>query len=134
MRGLTPAALIAVLLLAPVGGAATAQTREATFPVAQGFDDRMTVVSGAMELDAPAVTESAAFFRTTGADIRGLTKVCWQAAGLPPQCADGPLRIVVPRGVSFGFNSQVPYRATVTADHALASFVDLSQAEGVDAS
>ncbi|MHB1261298.1 MAG: hypothetical protein ACYC2H_06245 [Thermoplasmatota archaeon] len=128
-------ALLALGLLAPGVLGATAEHREATFPMANGFDDRMTVVSGAMDLHAPAVRESAAFFRSSGAEILGLTKACWQAvADVPAQCADGVLKVVVPKGTSFGFNSPHGYAVDVHADHALATFVDLGDAAGFDPS
>lgn len=127
--------LLALGLLAPGAMGATAEQREASFPMADGFDDRMTIVSGAMELRAPAVRESAAFFRPSGVEVLGLTKVCWQAvADVPRQCADGVLKVVVPDGISFGFNSPHGYAVAIDADHALATFVDLGRAPGFDRS
>jgi hypothetical protein len=127
--------VLALVLLAPLVSAVVEQRREATFPMAEGFDDRLTIVSGSLDLKAPAVRDSAAFFRTSGADIRGLTRVCWQVAlAQSEQCAEGPLKVVIPEGTSFGFNSPAPYPMSVVARHALVTFVDLSKADGFDPS
>jgi hypothetical protein len=119
------------VLLAPIASAAQQQHREAIFPMAQDFEDRLTVVSGSLDLRVSAAQDSAAFFRTSGVDIRGLTRVCWQVSLTKSQeCADGPLRVVVPEGSSFGFNSPSPYPLSVVASHSLVTFVDLSNAKG----
>lgn len=129
------AVLIAVIvfgLLMPAASAATEQRREASFPMAQGFEDRLTIVSGTVAIDAPNVSGSAGFFRTSEVRIGGLTKVCWALVGSIEQCADGALSLVVPAGSSFGFSSPVSYPVEVSAVHGLVTFVDLSKADGFD--
>jgi hypothetical protein len=125
-------ALLVLALLAPAASAAVEQ-RQATFPMGQGFEDRLTIVSGEMSLSAPGVDDSAGFFRTTAMSITGLTRACWQS-GLAnlPTCVDGPLRLVIPAGASFGLNSRTPYAVDLDAAHALVTFVDLGEADGFD--
>ena len=124
-------AVLAVSLLMPVASGAIVQEREAVFQMAEGFEDRLTVVSGEMELSPPAVSGSAGFFRTSAVSVTGISRACWQQslANLPT-CVDGPLRLSIPTGASFGINSRVPYAVDVEASHALVTFVDLSQADG----
>jgi hypothetical protein len=122
---------LAMAMLVPAASGAIVQEREAFFPMAKGFEDRLTVVSGEMELGAPSVSKSAGFFRTSSFSINGISRACWQQslANLPT-CVDGPLRLVVPTGASFGLNSRVPYAVDIEAAHSLVTFVDLSQADG----
>lgn len=125
--------LVALALLAPVASGATEARREATFPMARDFDDRLTIVSGAVELDAPEVTKSAGFFRTSDTAIEGLDRACWrEPIALGITCIDGPLTLAVPEGASFGFNPGAAYPVELEADHALGTFVDLSTADGFD--
>lgn len=130
MRAALVLAVAAVLLL-PLASAAIEQERTASFPMAKGFEDRLTVVSGELGLSAPGVDDSAGFFRTTAVSVSGLTRACWQS-GLAnlPTCVDGPLRLVIPAGASFGLNSRVPYAVDLDAAHALVTFVDLGEADG----
>jgi len=124
-------ALAVLVLAAPLASAALAQRHEAIFPMAQGFEDRLTIVSGKAEFDAEKVGASTAFFRAGRVQIDGLTRVCWSAVGdLAPQCAPGPLSLVSPEGSSFGINAPSPFSVQATAAHALTTFVDLSAADG----
>lgn len=119
--------------MVPAAAGALEQRREATFPTGRGFDDRLTVVSGAMEIDAGSVGKSAGFFRSSGGVIDGLTAACWQdVATLPARCVQGLFTLEIPDGASFGYKPATPYSATVEARHALTTFVDLSQADGFD--
>ena len=123
--------VVALALLIPVASGATEARREASFPMARDFDDRLTIVSGAVEVEAREVSKSAGFFRTDGVVVEGLDKACWQeAVALPLTCIDGPLSLEVPSGVSFGFNPGAAYPVELEADHALATFVDLATADG----
>lgn len=124
--------VFAAVLVFPLASAAAEQHREASFPMARGFDDSLTVLSGAMELSAPAVSQSAGFFRTTGFTVGGLSHACWQGEDASMVCVNGPLRLIVPAGASFGFNSGASYPVEIEADHALLTFVDLAQADGFD--
>jgi hypothetical protein len=123
--------VLAALLLLPVASAVTAQHRDALFPMAQGFDDKLTIVSGKTEFTAPTVGASTGFFRVSRTQIDGITKVCWPIPlEVVPQCVDGPLTIVIPEGASFGINAPAKFPVSATAQHALTTFVDLSQADG----
>src|SRR5688572_1021256 len=125
-------AVVALALLVPLASAATEARREAEFPMARDFDDRMTIVSGALELEAPAVTKSAGFFRTSDVVIGGLDKACWQeAVALPFTCVEGPLSLEVPVGSSFGFNPARAYPIELEAENALMTFVSLMTGEGI---
>ncbi|MEA3166521.1 MAG: hypothetical protein QOJ26_1393 [Thermoplasmata archaeon] len=127
--------VLALALLVPATSGAVEQRREASFAMAKGFEDRLTIVSGAMEFEADAVSGSSSFFRTSAVQVTGLTRVCWQViAGLRDECLDGPLVVNVPEGASFGFNSPLAYPLDMDAAHALITWVDLAQADGFDAS
>lgn len=122
---------IAVAMLVPAAAAAVEQDRQATFPMGEGFEDRLTIVSGTMNLSAPAVSASTGFFRTSALSIPGVSRACWQQAlANLPTCIDGPLRLVIPSGASFGFKAATPYSLDAHADHAMVTFVDLGQADG----
>ncbi|HUR24786.1 MAG TPA: hypothetical protein VM327_02080 [Candidatus Thermoplasmatota archaeon] len=126
-------AVLSVLLVSQVASAADEQDRQASFTMARGFDDRMSVVSGGMDLATTASTGSAGFFHVSEVTVEGLSKACWQTlvAG-PVDCVDGALSVAITSGSSFGFSSLNGYEVNAVADHALASFVDLSQADGFD--
>lgn len=84
------------------------------------------MASGSLEADMPNSGGSFGFIATEGAEISGLTRVCWTST--IRQCADSPggnLRIVVPDQSSFGVLLPDGVEARLTADHALAMFADL---------
>jgi hypothetical protein len=125
--------VLALALISSATNAAAEQRRDASFPMAGGFDDSLTIVSGTLEVHAPHVSQSAGFFRTSGVTIGGLNGACWQdEVTLPFTCVDGPLTLSVAEGDSFGFNPAAPYSLDASADHALVTFVDLAQAKGFD--
>lgn len=85
------------------------------------------MVSGHVEADMPNSGGSFGFIATQGAELTGLTRVCWTAA--IRQCADsssGNLRILVADGGSFGVKLPQGVEARLAADHAVAMFVDLA--------
>lgn len=120
----------AALLAAPLATAALAQRRASDFSIANGFSDEMTIVSGRAEAHSVGGQTSAAFFQTTGVRITGLTEACWTLPATPPQCVHGPLGLAVPDGSSFGLKPAAPLDVDLQADHVLATFVDLSGADG----
>lgn len=86
-----------------------------------------TMASGRLDATMPSVTTSFGVIGSGGAEVSGLTRVCW-TAGIR-QCATssgGNLRIVVAEGGSFGVRLPNGADLTVVADHALPMFVDLS--------
>jgi hypothetical protein len=126
--GLAAAALL--LLAAPGAAAALNAPRDyqAQFPFLSGLNgDRFTMASGAVSATLPAADGAFGFIGTRGAELTGLTRVCW--TGALRQCADsaaGTLTISVDDGGSFGVHIPNGADASVNADHALALFTDLS--------
>jgi hypothetical protein len=102
---------------------------EATFGYLPGLGgSRITMVSGQMDAGVAEGDGTWGFFATEGAEITGLTRVCWTAT--IRQCADsaaGALSIRVLPGGSFGVQFPAAAGATLTANHALAMFVDLGE-------
>lgn len=85
-----------------------------------------TMASGEAQATLPAADGSFGFIATAGAELSGLTRVCWTQ--VTQQCAASPsgqLRIVVQDGGSFGLRLPGPAEAQMDADHAVAMFVDL---------
>lgn len=134
MRGLL-LAVIALAMTAPLASAQDPIRQEATFSMAEGFEDTLLVVSGRTTLDSDSITTSAAYFRTSGIEVGGITRICWTvefASTAREDCADGPITLEVPAGSSFGFKSATPYSTRISSPHALTTFVDLSKADGFD--
>lgn len=130
------AALVSMVLLALFAPLATAQSSDriaASFEMAEGFDDVLTLVSGEVDLRSPDIQDSAGFFRVSAVSVTGIRSACWSAGnGTGVVCADGPLTIHVPAGASFGFKTASPFDARIQAAHALVTFVDLSRTDGFD--
>jgi len=125
------AALLAVLMAAPLASAAVNQPLgyHARYGYLAGLDsDRFTMASGALLASVPAVPKgSMGFFSSQGTQVTGLTRVCW--TDTIRQCADSPgaaLSVRVGAGGSFGLQFPTGADATLSADHALALFADLS--------
>lgn len=126
-------ALLALALVVPAAEGVLAKRQEASFPMAQGFEDRLVIVSGTATIDTPVVAASSGFFRVDRTVVEGVSRVCWQAIlDVPLQCAQGPFNLVIPEGSSFGLNSPKAFPIKVAAAHALTTFVDLSTADGFD--
>ena len=69
---------------------------------------------------------SAGYFRTSGVELAGIAKACWtvELDNSPRnECTDGPLRLEVTPGSSFGFKSARGYSTGIDAAHVLATFV-----------
>src|SRR5688572_8170736 len=84
------------------------------------------MVSGKVDATMPAAAGSFGFFATGGAELSGLTRVCWIVNAR--QCADsadGLLRLEVQPGGSFGLSLPAGVEASLAAEHALAMFIDL---------
>lgn len=125
--------LLLVLLAPPLASGQVATDHEAVFAMAEGFDDTLMVVSGDVALRSGSAASSAAYFRTSGVELRGISRACWEldlSTGTRIECAEGPLVIEVPAGSSFGFKSATAYPTRVQAPHAITTFVDLSKADG----
>lgn len=130
-----PLAILAMALMAPMAGAQAAVQREAIFSMAKGFDDTLLVVSGRTSIESESITASAAYFRTSGVEVQGLSKVCWTIALVGTtrlDCAEGPITLQIPAGSSFGFKSATPYSTSIDAPHAITTFVDMGKAGGFD--
>lgn len=130
---LVPALLATLLVLVaflPTGQAAI--NGERAYRADYGYMPELdaaqfVMVSGKVEADMPNTGGSFGFIATQGAELTGLTRVCWTAA--IRQCADssgGDLRILVADGGSFGIKLPQGVEARLTADHAVAMFVDLA--------
>lgn len=126
---LAAAILLAALLVVPGAEAALNRPRpyEATYAYLPGLGgNQLTMASGALQASMPAASGSFGFFSTQGADITGLTRVCWTS--VIRECADsaaGTLTIDIQPGGSFGLSVPGGAAATLHAEHALALFVDL---------
>jgi hypothetical protein len=119
-----------VLLSAPTVEAALNQPEP--FEAQHGYmpglgGSQFIMVSGELVGTMANAGGSFGFFGTTGAQMTGLTRVCWIQT--TRQCADsasGALSLVVAPGGSFGLRLPDGIEATVDAEHALAMFVDLA--------
>jgi hypothetical protein len=127
---LAAVALLATLLVAPGTEAALNHARpyQAQFDYLNGLNgSSFTMASGAVQASLPSTTGAFGFIASQGADLTGLTRVCW--TGQIRQCADsssGALSVHVDNGGSFGIQLPGGADATLHADHALALFTDLS--------
>lgn len=129
MRSTPVLAALLLLLALPASQAALNQPRP--FEAQHGYmaglgGESFIMVSGELEGAMANAAGSFGFFGTSGAQITGLTRVCWIQT--TRQCADsasGALSLVVEPGGSFGLRIPDGIEATVDADHALGMFVDL---------
>jgi hypothetical protein len=127
-------ALTALALLAPLAAPTALAAFNGPRPYTADYDympeldaPLFTMASGRLEATMPSTTTSFGLIASGGAEVAGLTRVCWTQG--TRQCATssgGGLSIVVADGGSFGVRLPSGADLTVVADHALAMFVDLS--------
>lgn len=122
----TTIVLLALLVALPGAQAALNGSKpyRASHPYLNGLSGpEFTMASGELETVLPGAQGSFGFFAVRGADLDGLTKVCWTST--VRRCATGTLSLHVGAGGSFGLRIPGGADAKVTADHALALFSDL---------
>lgn len=122
--------LLLTLAAAPSAEAALngARPYEATYGYLPGLGGaQFRMASGTLDVVIPDGDGTWGFFATGGAEVAGLTRVCW--TDLVRRCADssgGDLAVRVLPGGSFGLHFPTGADARVEAGHGLAIFVDLS--------
>lgn len=127
-------ALVALALLAPLAAPTALAAFNGPRPYAADYDYMpeldapiFTMASGRLEATMPSVTTSFGLIGSGGAEVAGLTRVCWtQGTRQCASSAGGGLRIVVAEGGSFGVRLPSGADITVVAEHALPMFVDLA--------
>lgn len=117
-------ALLALLMIPGVSAAINGDhVFDADYPFMDGFDgEDLTVVSGALDVKLHDATGAFGFFDSSGFDITGLTRICWDASN--PKCEEGALTLRILPGSSVAVDFPGTVDATYTADHALGVFVD----------
>lgn len=126
------AALASLLLvaLAAVPAAEAALNGSKPYTASHPYLDGLSgpefiMASGELDAVLPGTQGSFGFFSIRGADLDGLTKVCWRET--LRRCATGDLSLHVGAGGSFGLQVPGGADASVHADHALALFSDLGR-------
>jgi hypothetical protein len=124
---IVPLALLLALLLATPAQAALNGSRpyHASHPYLVGLGGpEFILASGELDAALPGTQGSFGFFSARGADLDGLSKVCWSEA-VARRCQSGALSLHVAAGGSFGLRVPGGADASVHAAHALALFSDL---------
>lgn len=132
-RRVLAALAVALLAVAAVPTAEAALNGERDYRASFGYlpglgGATFTMASGELDAVVPNAQGSFGLFTTGGAQLTGLTRVCW--TGTIRQCTDsaaGGLSVHVLPGGSFGFRVPGGADARLEADHALALFSDLSR-------
>lgn len=124
---IVPVALLALLLSAAPAQAALNGSKpyRASHPYLNGLGGpEFIMASGELDAVLPGTQGSFGFFSARGADLGGLSRVCWSEA-VGRRCQSGALSLHVAAGGSFGLKVPGGADASVHAGHALALFSDL---------
>ncbi len=121
-------ALLAVLLLVPSASAAINDSvdYQAIYPFAEGLEGTQTILSGTLNADLVSAGGTWGFFDAAGFRMTGIDSICWDDNG-SARCVEGDVWLEVADGGGIGYRFPGTSEASITAAHALALFVDLSQ-------